>query len=182
MKLISTDNPDILILEPKIFEDARGFFYESFNEKYFSEELGIKYHFVQDNHSRSSQSILRGLHYQIQHPQGKLVRVVMGEIYDVAVDLRRYSPNFGKWVGTHLNTENKRIFWIPPGFAHGFLTLSSYAEVVYKTTDFYQPAFERTILWNDPKLGINWPIENEPILSKKDQAGQYLQDAEIFEY
>jgi dTDP-4-dehydrorhamnose 3,5-epimerase len=176
MNVIQTEIPDVLILEPKVYGDERGFFYESFNEKVLQEEAGIKYHFVQDNHSRSAQNVLRGLHYQIQQPQGKLVRVIAGEVYDVAVDIRKDSKHFGKWIGTHLSSENKRLFWIPPGFAHGFLVLSNVAEFLYKTTDYYAPLHERSLIWNDLDLDIKWPLNTVPILSKKDQEGKRLKD------
>jgi dTDP-4-dehydrorhamnose 3,5-epimerase len=180
MQIIQTEIPEVLVIEPQVFGDDRGFFYESYNEKKILEKVGITEHFVQDNHSRSTKNVLRGLHYQIQQPQGKLVRVVVGSIFDVAVDLRKTSPTFTQWIGTYLTAENKRQLWIPPGFAHGFLVLSEYAEVLYKTTDYYAPQYERTILWNDPDLGIAWPIQTQPILSAKDQAGKLLKDAEVF--
>jgi dTDP-4-dehydrorhamnose 3,5-epimerase len=170
-----------LIIEPQVFGDERGFFYESFNENLFTEKTGVKTNFVQDNHSRSARNVLRGLHYQIQQAQGKLVRVVAGEVFDVAVDIRKSSPTFGQWVGCLLSAENKRIFWVPPGFAHGFLVLSEAAEFLYKTTDYYAPQYERSILWNDPDLAIDWPGTGEPILSAKDKAGQPLKSAEVFE-
>lgn len=180
MKVISTDIPDVLIIEPQVYGDDRGFFYESFNIKAFREKTGLDVEFVQDNHSRSSHNVLRGLHYQIQQPQGKLVRVVRGEVFDVAVDLRESSSTFGKWVGCSLSEENKRQFWIPPGFAHGFLVLSDYADFLYKTTNYYAPQYDRTLLWNDPKIGIDWPSQGELILSEKDKAGQPLEKAEVF--
>lgn len=180
MKVISTDIPDVLIIEPQVYGDERGFFYESFNEKAFQEKTGLKREFVQDNHSRSLQNVLRGLHYQIQQPQGKLVRVVLGTVFDVAVDLRESSPTFGSWVGCLLSAENKRQFWVPEGFAHGFIVLSEAAEFLYKTTEYYAPQYDRTILWNDPDLNIDWPIEAEPILSTKDKAGQPFKTAEVF--
>ena len=180
MEIIQTEIPEVLVIEPKVFGDDRGFFYESYNEKVLLEKVGITEHFVQDNHSRSTKNVLRGLHYQIQQPQGKLVRVVVGSIFDVAVDLRKSSPTFTQWIGTHLTGENKRQLWIPPGFAHGFLVVSEYAEVSYKTTDYYAPQYERTLLWNDLDLAITWPIQTEPILSAKDQAGKLLKDAEVF--
>lgn len=180
MQITKTEIPDLLVIEPQIFGDERGFFYESYNEKVWQEKVGINQHFVQDNHSRSGKNILRGLHYQIQQPQGKLVRVVVGAVFDVAVDLRKSSKTFGQWVGTDLTAENKRLLWIPPGFAHGFLVLSEYAEFLYKTTEYYAPQHERTILWNDPDLGIAWPIAAEPILSAKDKAGQLFRDAEVY--
>ena len=181
MEIIKTKIPDVLILEPKVFGDDRGFFFESFNEQALLDQAGIKARFVQDNHSKSAKNVLRGLHYQIKQPQGKLVRVVVGEVFDVAVDLRRGSPNFGEWVGIHLSAENKRQFWVPPGFAHGFLVLSAAAEFLYKTTDYYAPEYERSLLWNDPELGIDWPLESDPILSVKDQAGVRFKDAEVFD-
>ena len=181
MEIIKTKIPDVLILEPKVFGDDRGFFFESFNEQALLDQAGIKTRFVQDNHSKSSKNVLRGLHYQIKQPQGKLVRVVVGEVFDVAVDLRKGSPNFGEWVGIHLSAENKRQFWVPPGFAHGFLVLSAAAEFLYKTTDYYAPEYERSLLWNDPELGIDWPLESDPILSVKDQAGVRFKDAEVFD-
>jgi dTDP-4-dehydrorhamnose 3,5-epimerase len=180
MKLIETAIPDLVILEPRVFGDDRGFFYESFNQKVFREITGIKADFVQDNHSRSAQNVLRGLHYQIQQPQGKLVRVVAGEVLDVAVDLRKSSPTFGKSVAVILEAIAKQMFWIPPGFAHGFLVLSEYAEFLYKTTDYYAPQYERSLLWNDPDLAIAWNVA-EPILSAKDQAGKLLKEAETFD-
>ena len=181
MKIIKTKIPDVLILEPKVFGDDRGFFFESFNEQALLAQAGITTRFVQDNHSKSAKNVLRGLHYQIKQPQGKLVRVVVGEVFDVAVDLRRGSPNFGAWVGIHLSAENKRQFWVPPGFAHGFLVLSAAAEFLYKTTDYYAPEYERSLLWNDPELEIDWPLEGDPILSMKDQAGVRFKDAEVFD-
>ena len=181
MNIIPTSIPDVLIIEPKVFGDERGFFFESFNQKIFTEKTGITLEFVQDNHSRSAKGVLRGLHYQMQQTQGKLLRVIAGEIFDVAVDMRKSSPNFGEWVGCILSGENKRQFWIPPGFAHGFLVISDIAEVLYKTTDYYAPEYERSLLWNDSDLGIDWPLEGiTPILSVKDQAGQTLKTAEFF--
>ena len=180
MHVQKTAIPDVLIIEPKVFGDERGFFYESFNQKTLADVAGITDSFVQDNHSRSAKNVLRGLHYQVKQPQGKLVRVVVGEVFDVAVDVRRSSPTFGKWVGVHLSAENKRMFWVPKGFAHGFLVLSDYAEFLYKTTDFYAPEYERSILWNDPGLGITWPLDGQPVLSAKDMAGVPLKDAEVF--
>lgn len=182
MKIINTEIPDVLLIEPQVFGDERGFFYESFNERVFLEKTGILPHFVQDNHSRSSKNVLRGLHYQIQQPQGKLVRVVVGEVFDVAVDLRNSSTTFGQWVGVHLSAENKHQLWIPPGFAHGFLVLSEYADFLYKTTDYYAPEYDRTILWNDPDLAISWPIEkDEPIVSAKDKVGKLFLEAEVYQ-
>jgi dTDP-4-dehydrorhamnose 3,5-epimerase len=180
MNVISSEIPEVLIIEPRVFGDDRGFFYESFNEKAFAEKTGVTARFVQDNHSRSLQNVLRGLHYQIQQPQGKLVRAVVGAIFDVAVDLRKASPTFGQWVGTVLSAENRRQFWVPAGFAHGFLVLSEAAEVLYKTTDYYAPQHERCILWNDSDLAIDWSIDVAPVLSAKDQAGQPFRSAEVF--
>ncbi len=180
MKAIETKIPDVLILEPKVFGDNRGFFYESFNAKIFERETGIKTQFVQDNHSRSRKNVLRGLHYQIQQSQGKLVRVARGAVFDVAVDLRKSSPTFGEWVGCILNEENKKQLWIPPNCAHGFLVLSEFADFLYKTTDYYAPEYERAILWNDRDIGIEWPIDGEPILSAKDRSALTLKDAEVF--
>ncbi|MBE7374284.1 dTDP-4-dehydrorhamnose 3,5-epimerase [Pseudomonas lopnurensis] len=180
MNVIETSIPDVLIIEPRVFGDERGFFYESFNAAAFEAATGLKRQFVQDNHSKSQRGVLRGLHYQIRQPQGKLVRVVAGEVFDVAVDLRRSSPSFGRWVGTRLNAQNQRQLWIPEGFAHGFLVLSETAEFLYKTTDYYAPEHERSLLWNDPQLGIQWPIDEPPQLSAKDQAGKRLGDAELF--
>ena len=181
MKVITTALPEVLLLEPQIFGDERGFFYESFNARRFTEATGVSREFVQDNHSRSARGVLRGLHYQLQQSQGKLVRVSVGEVYDVAVDVRRSSANFGKWVGVHLSAENKRQLWVPEGFAHGFLVLSEYAECLYKTTDYYAPAHERCIRWDDPQLAIDWPLDGlSPQLSTKDQQGLSLTDAETF--
>lgn len=180
MQAIRTAIPDVLIIEPKVFGDARGFFYESFNAKAFQEATGLDVPFVQDNHSKSVKGVLRGLHYQIQQPQGKLVRVVEGEVFDVAVDIRKNSPTFGKWVGELLSGENKRQLWIPPGFAHGFVVLSETAEFLYKTTDYYAPQFERCIAWNDPELKIDWQFDGVPALSAKDAAGALFAQAEVF--
>ena len=180
MNIVSTKILDVLIIEPQAFTDSRGFFYESYNEKAFTEKTGVTAHFVQDNHSRSAQNVLRGLHYQIQKPQGKLLRVVAGSVFDVAVDLRKSSPTFGQWVGYLLTAENKRQIWVPEGFAHGFLVVSEFAEVLYKTTDYYAPQYERCVLWNDPDINIDWPLMAEPMLSAKDQAGQTLKNAEVF--
>ncbi len=180
MHIIQTAIPEVLILEPKVFGDERGFFFESFNARAFSEATGLNPNFVQDNHSRSQQGVLRGLHYQVQQAQGKLVRVTAGEVYDVAVDLRRQSPTFGQWVGAHLSAENNRQMWVPEGFAHGFLVLSEFAEFLYKTTDYYAPAFERCIRWDDPKLAIAWPLQGEPRLSAKDQQGLSFDEADVF--
>lgn len=180
MNVIETAIPDVLIIEPKVFGDDRGFFYESFNEKVFTERVGVKEKFVQDNHSRSAKGVLRGLHYQLNQTQGKLVRVTLGEVYDVAVDIRKSSPTFGKWVGVTLSAENKRMLWVPKGFAHGFLVVSDVAEFLYKTTDFYDPHSERCLSWNDPHLAIDWPKEITPALSAKDSLGKLLKDAEVF--
>ena len=180
MKIIPTTIPEILIVEPRVFGDDRGFFFESFNLRLFQAETGLSPTFVQDNHSRSAKNVLRGLHYQIRQPQGKLVRVVAGEVFDVAVDIRKSSPSFGKWAGTVISAENKRQLWIPAGFAHGFLVLSESADFLYKTTDYYVPEHERSILWNDPDIGIVWPLKGEPILAAKDHAGKRLRDAETF--
>lgn len=172
--------PDVVLIEPKVFGDDRGFFFESFNHARFEEAIGRPVQFVQDNHSKSAQGVLRGLHYQIQHPQGKLVRVVQGEVFDVAVDLRQSSPTFGRWVGAVLSADNKRQLWVPEGFAHGFVVLSHTAEFLYKTTDYYAPAHERCLAWNDPAVGIDWPAGLVPQLSAKDQQGQRLAAAEVF--
>lgn len=180
MKVIPTSIPGLLVLEPKVFSDERGFFLESYSEKAM-EAIGIRHRFVQDNQSHSTANVLRGLHYQIQHPQGKLVRVVAGEVFDVGVDLRRSSPTFGQWDGTILSSENKRTLWIPPGFAHGFSVLSSNADVLYKVTDLYFPEHERTIVWNDSRLNIDWKLKDEPVVSAKDQKGQPFSSAEVFE-
>lgn len=179
MKRIETGIADVLLIEPKVFGDERGFFYESWNQRTLA-ELGLNVAFVQDNHSKSLRNVLRGLHYQLQHPQGKLVRVVAGEVYDVAVDLRRSSPTFGKAVGFTLSAENKRMAWIPPGFAHGFCVTSESAEFLYKTTDFYHPEDEYALLWNDPALGIRWPLAGSPILTAKDAAGKSLAAATTY--
>jgi dTDP-4-dehydrorhamnose 3,5-epimerase len=173
--------PDVMILEPAVFGDDRGFFFESFNQRRFCESAGLELAFVQDNHSRSARGVLRGLHYQIQQAQGKLVRVVSGEVYDVAVDIRRGSPTFGKWVGEIISAENKKQIWVPAGFAHGFVVLSDSAEVLYKTTDYYESKYERSILWNDPALEIAWPYQGEPVLSAKDKQGVSFADAEVYE-
>ena len=173
--------PDVLLIEPRVFGDERGFFFESFNARAFAEATGVAVDFIQDNHSRSLRGVLRGLHYQLPpHAQGKLVRVVQGEVFDVAVDIRRGSPTFGKWVGATLSADNKRQLWIPPGFAHGFLTLSESAEFLYKTTDYYAPASERCILWSDADIGIDWPVGVSPLLSAKDLTGVALCEAETF--
>lgn len=180
MKITPTQIPDVLIIEPKVFGDERGFFYESFNHRKFSDAVGRSVDFVQDNHSRSTKNVLRGLHYQIQQPQGKLVRVVQGTVFDVAVDIRRNSPTFGKNVTVELSDDNKRMLWVPEGFAHGFLVTSNTAEVLYKTTDYWAPEFERSIVWNDSTIDIRWPTENMPTLSPKDEVGKLLDQAELF--
>jgi dTDP-4-dehydrorhamnose 3,5-epimerase len=181
MQVTQLGIPDVLLLEPKVFSDDRGFFFESFNQKRFEEATGLKRSFVQDNHSRSVKNVLRGLHYQVQHPQGKLVRVIFGEVFDVAVDMRKGSQTFGKWVIAMLSAENKRMLWVPEGFAHGFLVLSDVAEVLYKTTDYWYSEHERTILWNDLDLAIEWPLQGEPRLSEKDSVGLVFKTAECFE-
>lgn len=180
MKAIKTDIPDLLIIEPKVFGDDRGFFYESFNRQKFAELTGRDVDFVQDNHSRSVKGVLRGLHYQIRHPQAKLVRVVQGAVLDIAVDIRKSSPTFGQYVAVELSGDNKRMFWMPEGFAHGFLVLSDSAEFLYKTTDYWQPEHERCIRWDDPTLAIDWQLQGEPMLSAKDAQGKRLADAELF--
>lgn len=182
MRALPTSIPGVLIIEPKVFGDERGFFYESFNAKRFAEVTGVTLPFVQDNHSRSARHVLRGLHYQIQQAQGKLVRATVGEVLDVVVDIRKSSPTFGKSETVILSADNKRMLWIPPGFAHGFVVLSETAEFLYKTTDYYAPEFERSILWNDPALGIDWKLNGAtPLLAAKDQSGKLLKDAEVFE-
>lgn len=181
MQAVQTSIPDLLIIEPKVFGDERGFFFESFNQRVFEQLTGRAGNFVQDNHSRSARNVLRGLHYQIKQPQGKLVRVVAGEVFDVAVDIRRSSPTFGKWEGMILSAENRRMLWVPEGFAHGFVVLSEYAEFLYKTTDYWAPEHERSILWNDPDLAIDWLLGGgTPVLSKKDQEGLPFSKAELF--
>lgn len=180
MKVSSTTLSGVLLLEPEVYGDSRGFFFESFNERRFAVEAGIVDHFVQDNHSRSGRHILRGLHYQVGNPQGKLIRVVRGTIFDVAVDLRRSSPTFGRWDGVRLDAEQHQQLWVPPGFAHGFLVLSDEADVLYKTTDYWSPQNERCIRWDDPQLAIAWPLEGAPVLSDKDCTGQAFADAEMF--
>jgi len=180
MIIIPTEIPEVLMIEPQVFGDERGFFLESFNENRFSEKTGLNVSFVQDNHSRSVQHVLRGLHYQVSQPQGKLVRVVVGEILDVAVDIRRSSPTFGKWVGCLLSAANKRQLWIPAGMAHGFLVVSDVAEVLYKATDYYAPQYERSLRWDDPDLAIDWDLKAPPVLSAKDKAGALLKDAEVY--
>ena len=181
MNVLRTDLPDVLILEPKVVDDARGFLFESYNREILRERAGIEETFVQDNHSRSEKSVLRGLHYQIMQPQGKLVRAISGRILDIAVDIRKSSPHFGRWIRIELSGENRRIAWVPKGFAHGFLVLSEHAEVVYKTTDYWMPEFERTIAWNDSELAIDWGIDVRPVLSAKDSVAARLRDAEVFD-
>lgn len=181
MKVIATKIPDVLIIEPKVFGDDRGFFYESFNKKTFEDLTNVSVDFVQDNHSKSTQGVLRGLHYQIQQPQGKLVRVSSGEVLDVAVDLRKSSATFGQWVGVKLSSENKRQLWVPAGFAHGFVVLSETAEFLYKTTDYYAPEYERCIRWDDAELAIDWQYEKTPAVSEKDAQGSAFKDADLFE-
>lgn len=184
MKLISTDLSSVLIIEPRVFGDARGFFLESFNERSFREATGVQLPFVQDNHSRSARGVLRGLHYQIRQPQGKLVRVVSGRVFDVAVDMRRSSPQFGRWTGVELSADNHRQLWVPPGFAHGFLVLSETADFLYKTTEYYAPQFERSLAWNDEHVGIAWPtaeLTGDPVLSAKDAAAPHWANAEFFD-
>lgn len=180
MKATPLAIPEVLVIEPKVFGDDRGFFFESFNARAFEEATGLKRNFVQDNHSKSSKNVLRGLHYQIKQPQGKLVRVVQGEVFDVAVDLRKSSQTFGQWIGVHLSAENKKQLWVPEGFAHGFLVLSETAEFLYKTTDYYAPEYERSLLWCDPLLGVKWPLVGEPKLAAKDVAGKLFEAAEVF--
>jgi dTDP-4-dehydrorhamnose 3,5-epimerase len=179
IKVTPTEIPDVLLVEPRVFGDERGFFYESYNRRELA-AAGLDAEFVQDNHSRSARGVLRGLHYQIEHPQGKLVRVTAGAVFDVAVDMRKSSPRFGKWVGVRLSADDKRSLWIPPGFAHGFLVVSDFAEFLYKTTDYWYPEFERTLLWSDPALSIAWPIEGLPTLAAKDAAGQPLALADVY--
>ncbi|HYD95600.1 MAG TPA: dTDP-4-dehydrorhamnose 3,5-epimerase [Noviherbaspirillum sp.] len=182
MKLVATAIADVFLVEPTVFGDARGFFFESFNERRFREAIGAgdELRFVQDNHSKSAKNVLRGLHYQIRQPQGKLVRVVAGEVFDVAVDIRRSSPTFGKWVGAILSSENKRQMWVPAGFAHGFVVTSDSAEFLYKTTDYWAQEYERSIAWNDPAIGIEWPVSGEPVLSDKDRNARLLAEAEVY--
>jgi dTDP-4-dehydrorhamnose 3,5-epimerase len=180
LRVTPTAIPDVLLIEPQVFGDERGFFFESFNQAKFETAIGRRVSFVQDNHSRSVKNVLRGLHYQIQQPQGKLVRVVQGEVFDVAVDLRESSPFFGQWVGEFLSAENKRQLWVPEGFAHGFVVISDTGEFLYKTTDYWAPEFERSIAWNDPVIGIQWPIQGLPALSAKDQQAKLLVQAEHF--
>jgi dTDP-4-dehydrorhamnose 3,5-epimerase len=175
-----TNIPEVLLLEPQVFGDARGFFFESFNQRDFADKTGVELAFVQDNHSKSAQGVLRGLHYQIQHPQGKLVRVVQGQVFDVAVDLRESSATFGQWVGVYLDAQKHQQLWVPPGFAHGFVVLSETAEFLYKTTDYWYPEHERSLRWDDPTLGIDWPIKGQPLLAAKDAAAQLWATAEKF--
>ncbi len=181
MKATRLTIPDVVLIEPKVFGDARGFFFESFNQKAFDEATGTRFDFVQDNHSRSSKGVLRGLHYQIQQPQGKLVRVVRGSVFDVAVDIRKSSPTFGQWVGALLSEDNQHQLWVPPGFAHGFVVLSDTAEFLYKTTDYYAPEHERCIVWNDPDIGVDWHFDGQPTLSAKDAQGLPLKSADVFD-
>lgn len=180
MNVLQTDIPDVLIIEPQVFGDDRGFFFESFNQQRWQEKTGLTTTFVQENHSRSTRNVLRGLHYQIRQAQGKLVRVIAGEVFDVAVDLRLSSPTFGKWTGVHLSASDKRQFWVPEGFAHGFVVLSDVAEFLYLTTDYYAPEHERAILWNDPDLGIDWQMTQKPLLSPKDKDAMRFKDAECY--
>jgi dTDP-4-dehydrorhamnose 3,5-epimerase len=181
MQIKATKIPDVIIIEPKVFGDSRGFFFESYNENRFADAIGRKVKFVQDNHSQSSKNVVRGLHYQIQQPQAKLVRVVSGQVFDVAVDLRRSSATFGQWVGAILSAENKQQLWIPAGFAHGFMVMSESAEFLYKATDYWAPEYERTVRWDDPEIGIDWPLQGEPVLSPKDRQGLSLTDAETYQ-
>jgi len=180
IQVTATALPEVKLIEPKVFGDARGYFYESFNAREFAEHIGAGIEFVQDNHSRSTKGVLRGLHYQIEHAQGKLVRVVEGVVFDVVVDIRRSSPNFGKWAGVTLSADNHRQLWVPPGFAHGFVVVSEAAQFLYKTTDYWFPEHERCIVWNDAEIGIEWPIDGEPVLAAKDAAGKCLSEAEVY--
>ncbi|HHD56245.1 MAG TPA: dTDP-4-dehydrorhamnose 3,5-epimerase [Desulfobulbaceae bacterium] len=180
MKVTATTIPNVLVIHPQVFADERGFFFESFNQRRWREKVGLDTRFVQENHSRSTKNVLRGLHYQIRQPQGKLVRVIVGEVFDVAVDIRKSSPTFGTWVGVVLSAENKKQFWLPEGFAHGFVVLSDVAEFLYLTTDYYAPEHERAICWNDPQISIDWPMSGTPILSAKDQEAVLLKDAELY--
>ncbi len=180
MKVIRTEIPDVLLIEPKVFRDERGLVFESYNGRAFQDAAGVVADFVQDNHSRSVKNVIRGLHYQVRRPQGKLIRAVRGEIFDVAVDLRLSSPTFGKWVGFTLSEHNHHMAWIPPGFAHGLLALSDQVDVIYKMTEYWEPQLDRTILWNDPQIGVQWPVRGDPVLSSKDQAGKPLSEAEHF--
>ncbi len=181
MKVTPTRIPEVFIVEPQVFGDQRGFFFESFNQRDWEKETGLKTVFVQDNHSRSTKGVLRGLHYQIKHAQGKLVRVLVGEVFDVAVDIRRSSPTFGQWVGVKLSAENKKQLWVPAGFAHGFAVLSDEAEFLYRTTDYWAPEYERGIKWDDPTIGVDWPVDFTPILSEKDEKGVAFAEAEVYE-
>ena len=181
MRVTPTSIADVLVIEPKVFSDSRGFFFESFNQQEFNAATGTNFSFVQDNHSRSSHGVLRGLHYQLGRPQGKLVRVVRGSVYDVAVDIRPLSSTFGKWIGIELNAEENRLLWVPPGLAHGFLVLSESADCLYKTTDYYFPHLEQCICWDDPQLGIDWPMKNRPKLSVKDNTGNAFKNAQLYE-
>lgn len=180
MEFIRLEIPEVVLIKPRVFGDERGFFFESFNRKAFAQGTGVDPDFVQDNHSRSSRGVLRGLHYQIQQAQGKLVRVSSGRVFDVAVDLRRSSPTFGKWVGAELSAENRHMLWVPAGFGHGFLTLSDSADFLYKTTDYWAPSYERSILWSDPQVAIAWPLDGAPVVAQKDAAGRLLKDAETY--
>jgi dTDP-4-dehydrorhamnose 3,5-epimerase len=180
MKALPTALEGVLVIEPKVFGDARGFFFESWNRRAFDDLVGRDVDFVQDNHSASARGVLRGLHYQLRQPQGKLVRVIAGEVFDVVVDMRRSSPTFGKWTGERLSADNRRMLWVPEGFAHGFYVLSDSAEVLYKATDYYAPEHERSLLWNDPQVGIDWPLQGEPLLKPRDAAGARLREAETF--
>jgi len=180
MIVTPTALPEVLVLEPKVFGDDRGFFFESYNRRALRDATGLDVDFVQDNHSRSAKNVLRGLHYQLEQSQGKLVRATLGSVFDVAVDIRKQSPNFGRWVGVELSAENKKMMWVPPGFAHGFLVLSDFAEFLYKTTDYYAPQHERSILWNDPAIGVQWPLTGAPLLSAKDQVAHPLENAQVF--
>ncbi len=181
MEVRPTEIPDVLVIEPRVYGDARGFFFESFNQRVWEEKTGLASRFVQENHSRSARHVLRGLHYQIRRPQGKLVRVILGAVFDVAVDLRRSSPTFGRWVGRELSADNRRQMWIPEGFAHGFVVLSEVAEFLYMTTDYYAPQHERAVIWNDPDLAIDWPLDNGPTLSEKDRNAPRFRDADLFD-
>lgn len=181
MRVVPTQIPDVLVLEPEVYRDERGLFFESYNKRAFAQAAGVEVDFVQDNHSRSARGVLRGLHYQVKRPQGKLVRVIAGEIWDVALDLRRSSPTFGKWTGIAISAESRRSVWIPPGFAHGFLVTSETAEVLYKATDYYAPEHERTVRWNDPQARIDWPVSDEPTLSDKDRRGAILASADTYD-
>lgn len=181
MQIVEKALNGVVLLEPKVFGDGRGFFMETFNERVFRELTGVTLDFVQDNHSRSARNVLRGLHYQIQQPQGKLVRVVSGSVFDVAVDMRRSSPTYGRWFGAELTAQNKRQMWVPPGFAHGFVVTSDTADFLYKTTDYWAPEFERSLAWNDPTVGVAWPMEGEPLLSAKDKSGAAFGVAEVYE-